>query len=191
MSDSEIVRGVLPDWAIKQCVGIEPFEPNRRRPGVISYGVSSMGYDIRLGSRFKAFNAAKAPFMRADPKDMRDEYYDHFEGPQYVIPPGAMVLGESVERFRVPKDVIGVALGKSTYARAGVNVHITPLEPGWEGILTIEITNNNQCPAVVYAGEGISQVLFFRAEIQPDVSYADKGGVYQNQAGLTLSRVAE
>lgn len=159
---------------------------------VISYGLGSYGYDIRLGNNFKIFRyPIKTKGMVVDPKNMLPELLEDCTADEHeavIIPPNAFILGESKEHFTMPRDVTGLAVGKSTYARTGIVVNITPLESGWQGILTIEISNTTPLPAAVYAGEGIAQVLFFRGE--PCLtSYADRKGKYQNQTGLTLAKL--
>jgi len=159
---------------------------------VISYGLGSYGYDIRLGNNFKIFRyPTKTKGIVVDPKNMQLDLLEKCIAEDYeavIIPPNAFILGESKERFNMPRNVTGLAVGKSTYARTGIVVNITPLEAGWRGILTIEISNTTPLPAAVYAGEGIAQVLFFKGE--PCLtSYADRKGKYQDQTGLTLARL--
>lgn len=191
---------VLPDWIIKQQVKIEPFADSSPK-GVVSYGVSSYGYDLRLGRNFKVLRPLAwwerfwrwligCPATVIDPKNSGWHVeLNEVEGDRCVIPPNSFALAESLETLDIPRDVLCVCLGKSTYARCGIIVNITPLEPEWRGKVTIEISNTTPYPAVVYAGEGICQVLFFRAEEVCQVSYSDKGGRYQNQIGLTLPKV--
>jgi dCTP deaminase len=173
---------------------IEPFEPHqvktRNGVGVISYGVSSYGYDMRVGNDFKVFKTTYMPMV--DPKKFDARAFDEVyaaDGETVIIPPNSFALAQSVEYFRVPRDVVGIVLGKSTYARCGIHVNCTPMEPEWEGILTIEISNNTPLPALIYAGEGIAQVLFMRGSRGCDESYKDKAGKYQNQTGITLPRL--
>jgi len=182
--------GLLPDWAIRQYVSITPFEEGIKRPGKISYGVTSYGYDCRLGNKYKIFSNL-TPWSCdgiIDPKDIREEQFAHHEGDFCVIPPNSYVLAESFERFEIPNDVCGICMGKSTYARCGLIVNVTPLEPGWKGYVTIEISNASPVPAKVYSFEGIMQVQFHRAS-PCDKTYETKGGKYQNQIGLTLPTV--
>jgi len=148
---------------------------------VVSYGVGHYGYDIRVASEFKVFKPTSC--MPIDPKDMPSAAFDTVEAEDgYVlIPPHSFVLSRSVERFKMPDDVMGIVIGKSTYARCGLIVNCTPLEPGWTGWLTIEISNTTPLPAKVYANEGIAQVLFFKGSAPCSVTYASKGGKYQNQ----------
>lgn len=166
---------------------IEPFVEGQVRDGVISYGVSSYGYDVRVGSHFKIFTNVHSRIV--DPKHFDPQAYVDFEGDVCVIPPNSFVLAESVETIRMPRNVTGLVLCKSTYIRAGVLIPTTVLEAGWEGTITLEIGNVTPLPARVYANEGIAQVLFFEGDEPPDVSYADRKGKYQNQKGVVLPRV--
>jgi dCTP deaminase len=166
---------------------IDPFIENQVREGVISYGVSSYGYDIRVGNRFKIFTNLYSTVV--DPKQFRPEAYVDFEGDQCIIPPNSFVLAESVEMIRMPRSVTALVLCKSTYIRAGVLIPTTVLEAGWEGTITLEIGNMTPLPAKIYANEGIAQVLFFEGDEACDVSYADRKGKYQNQSGVVLPRV--
>jgi dCTP deaminase len=189
---------VLCDTQIRELVGIEPFAENDRRPGRISYGVSSYGYDVRVGTLFKIFTNVDprggGGAAIVDPKAFDDAMFvtvdttvtgrDHV-----VIPPNSFALAETVEVIDVPRDVLVVCLGKSTYARCGIIVNVTPLEPEWRGRVTIEISNTTPLPAKIYAGEGIAQMVFLKADRVCGTSYADKGGKYQDQIGLTLPRV--
>ena len=155
---------------------IEPFEDRQVRKGVISYGLSSYGYDIRVADEFKVFTNINNTVV--DPKT-----------DVCIIPPNSFALAKTVEYFRIPRDVLTVCVGKSTYARCGLIVNVTPFEPEWEGYVTLEISNTTPLPAKVYANEGISQVLFFQSDEVCEVSYADKKGKYQGQQGLTLPRL--
>ena len=166
---------------------IEPFSEKQVRDGVISYGLSSYGYDVRIANEFKIFTNIN--HMVVDPKDFDPRSFVDFEGDQCIIPPNSFALARTVERFKVPRDVIVVCLGKSTYARCGIIVNVTPLEPEWEGIVTLEVSNTTPLPARIYAGEGIAQMLFFQSDEPCEVSYADKKGKYQSQKGLTLPRL--
>ena len=166
---------------------IEPFSEKQVRDGVISYGLSSYGYDVRIANEFKIFTNIN--HMVVDPKDFDPRSFVDFEGDQCIIPPNSFALARTVERFKVPRDVIVVCLGKSTYARCGIIVNVTPLEPEWEGIVTLEVSNTTPLPARIYAGEGIAQMLFFQSDEPCEVSYADKKGKYQSQMGLTLPRL--
>jgi len=176
--------GILPDFLIKRDIKIEPFAEESLRPGVISYGVSSYGYDVRVGRKFKVFTNVYGALI--DPKNFSPTAFVDIEGDYCVIPPNSFALAETVETFEIPRDVLATCLGKSTYARCGIIVNVTPLEPEWRGKITIEISNTTPLPAKVYANEGIAQILFFRAEAVCKTSYADKKGKYQDQKGLTL-----
>ena len=176
--------GILPDWLIERDVKIVPFEQSAHRPGVISYGVSSYGYDVRVGRKFKVFTNVYSSVV--DPKKFDPRSFVDFEGDHCLIPPNSFALAETVEYFEIPRDILATCLGKSTYARCGIIVNVTPLEPEWRGKITIEISNTTPLPAKIYSGEGIAQILFFRAEEVCHVSYGDKKGKYQDQKGLTL-----
>ncbi|WP_035587928.1 dCTP deaminase [Hippea jasoniae] len=162
---------------------IEPFAERQVREGVISYGVSSYGYDMRIADEFKIFTNVNNTIV--DPKNFTEKNYVDFKGDVCIIPPNSFVLAKSVEYFRIPRNILTVCVGKSTYARCGLIVNVTPFEPEWEGYVTIEISNSTPIPAKVYAFEGIAQVLFFEADEECMVSYADKKGKYQKQMGLT------
>jgi dCTP deaminase len=166
---------------------IEPFNEKQVREGVISYGLSSYGYDARIADEFKIFTNINHTIV--DPKDFDPRSFVDFRGEQCIIPPNSFALARTVERFRIPRDVIVVCVGKSTYARCGIIVNVTPLEPEWEGIVTLEVSNTTPLPARIYANEGIAQFLFFRGEEPCETSYADKKGKYQAQQGLTLPRL--
>jgi len=166
---------------------IEPFEDRQVRQGVISYGLSSYGYDIRVADEFKVFTNINNTVV--DPKNFDDRSFVTMKTDVCIIPPNSFVLAKTVEYFRIPRDVLTVCVGKSTYARCGLIVNVTPFEPEWEGFVTLEISNTTPLPAKVYANEGISQVLFFQSDEQCEVSYADKKGKYQKQQGLTLPRL--
>ncbi len=220
---------VLCDTQIRELIGIEPFQDNARRPGAISYGVSSYGYDVRVGTRFKIFTptprggglavvdpkrfddrfmvdvdvaASGGPARRAgSPENGADVVNGSLEEPgsasrateeasdHIIIPPNSFALCETVETFEIPRDVLVICVGKSTYARCGLIVNVTPLEPEWRGKITIEISNTTPLPAKVYANEGIAQLIFLKADRVCAVSYADKAGKYQDQGGLTLPKV--
>ena len=180
--------GVLPDWMIESHVKIEPFAQQQHRPGVISYGVTSYGYDVRVDRRFKVFTNVWGSTV--DPKNFDPKSFVDVEGDFCIIPPNSFALAETVEYLEIPRDVLGVCVGKSTYARCGIIVNVTPLEPEWRGRVTIEISNTTPLPAKIYAGEGIAQMLFFKGEAVCKTSYADKKGKYQDQTGLTLPFVA-
>jgi dCTP deaminase len=166
---------------------IEPFVDHQVREGKISYGLSSYGYDIRLADEFKIFASGKK--FEIDPKRFHADLFQDFKGKTCTIPPNSFVLGRSVEYFRIPKDVLAICFGKSTYARCGVIVNVTPLEPSWEGFITMEISNTSSRPVKVYANEGIAQVIFLEGDEPCSISYGDKGGVYQAQKQITLPKV--
>ncbi|MFO0876960.1 MAG: dCTP deaminase [Gemmataceae bacterium] len=176
--------GVLPDWMIERDVEIKPFAEAQARPGVISYGVSSYGYDVRVGRKFKVFTNVRCAVV--DPKAFDPASFVDIEGDFCLIPPNSFALAETVEYLAIPRDVLGICVGKSTYARCGIIVNVTPLEPEWRGKVTIEISNTTPLPAKIYAGEGIAQIVFLRAESPCKTSYGDKRGKYQDQKGLTL-----
>ncbi|MGL4423902.1 MAG: dCTP deaminase [Gemmataceae bacterium] len=180
--------GVLPDFLIEALVKIEPFAPQMHRPGVISYGVTSYGYDVRVDRRFKVFTNVWGSTV--DPKHFDPKSFVDVEADECIIPPNSFALAETIEYLEIPRDVIGICVGKSTYARCGIIVNVTPLEPEWRGRVTIEISNTTPLPARIYAGEGIAQMLFIRGVETCRVSYADKKGKYQDQAGLTLPFVS-
>jgi dCTP deaminase len=166
---------------------IEPFNGKQVKKGVISHGVSSYGYDMRVADEFKIFSNAGATVV--DPKNFQSASFTDFKGDVCIVPPNSFVLGRSVEYFRIPRDVLVICLGKSTYARCGIVVNVTPLEPEWEGHVTIEISNTAPLPARLYANEGIAQIIFLQAAELCKVSYADKKGKYQAQQCITLAKV--
>ena len=166
---------------------IEPFEDRQVRAGVISYGLSSYGYDIRVADEFKVFTNINSTVV--DPKNFDARSFVDVTAGVCIIPPNSFALAKTVEYFRIPRDVLTVCVGKSTYARCGLIVNVTPFEPEWEGFVTLEISNTTPLPAKVYANEGIAQVLFFQSDEVCEVSYADKKGKYQKQQGLTLPRL--
>jgi len=168
---------------------ITPFVPYQVREGNISYGLSSFGYDIRLAEEFKIFSPPAGGNRIVDPKNFDESLLADFRGEYCDIPPHAFVLARSVERFKMPENVLGLCVGKSTYARCGILVNITPLEPGWRGVLTIEISNTTPLPARIYAQEGIAQVIFFAGEEVPLLGYDQHRGKYQDQRGIVLPRV--
>ena len=161
---------------------IEPFEDRQVRDGVISYGLSSYGYDIRVADEFKVFTNINSTVV--DPKNFDARSFVDVKADVCIIPPNSFALSKTVEYFRIPRDVLTVCVGKSTYARCGLIVNVTPFEPEWEGFVTLEISNTTPLPAKVYANEGIAQVLFFQSDETCEVSYADKKGKYQRQQGL-------
>jgi dCTP deaminase len=168
---------------------IEPFTDKQTTEGAISYGVSSYGYDIRVTDEFKVFTDVFNTVV--DPKDFNEKSFVTMITDECIIPPNSFALARTVEYFRIPKNVITVCLGKSTYARCGIIVNVTPFEPEWEGHVTLEISNTTPLPAKIYANEGIAQVLFFEGDEQCDVTYADKKGKYQKQTGITLPRMKD
>jgi len=168
---------------------IEPFTDKQTTDGAISYGVSSYGYDIRVTDEFKVFTDVFNTVV--DPKDFNEKSFVTMITDECIIPPNSFALARTVEYFRIPKNVITVCLGKSTYARCGIIVNVTPFEPEWEGHVTLEISNTTPLPAKIYANEGIAQVLFFEGDEQCDVTYADKKGKYQKQTGITLPRMKD
>jgi dCTP deaminase len=188
--------GVLCDTQIRELVRIDPFADARKRPGQVSYGVSSYGYDVRVGTRFKIFTPTprSGGIAVVDPKRFTDELFVEVDTAEQgtdhvVIPPNSFALCETVEWMEIPRDVLVICVGKSTYARCGLIVNVTPLEPEWKGKVTLEISNTTPLPARVYANEGIAQMVFLKADRVCAVSYADKAGKYQGQQGLTLPKV--
>src|SRR6266516_815741 len=163
---------------------IEPFADAQVRAGVISYGVSSYGYDMRVAPEFKIFTNALSAIV--DPKLFDPKSFVEFAGPVCVVPPNSFALARSVEYFRIPRNVLTICVGKSTYARCGIITNVTPFEPEWEGHVTLEISNTTPLPAKIYANEGLAQVLFFRAAQVCEISYADRDGKYQKQRGITM-----
>jgi dCTP deaminase len=166
---------------------IAPFEEKQVRQGVISFGLSSYGYDVRIADEFKIFTNVFGAVV--DPKGFDPKSFVDFKGEVCIIPPNSFALGRTVEYFRIPRNVMTICVGKSTYARCGIITNVTPLEPGWEGHVTLEISNTTPLPAKIYANEGIAQILFFESDEQCMVSYADKKGKYQSQQGVTLPKV--
>ncbi len=166
---------------------IEPFVESQKRQGIISYGLSSYGYDARVAPEFKIFTNVDNALV--DPKNFSDTSLVHRESEVCIIPPNSFVLGRTVEYFRIPRDVLVVCLGKSTYARCGIIVNVTPLEPEWEGHVTLEFSNTTPLPAKIYANEGVCQFLFFRSDQVCEVSYRDRLGKYMGQTGITLPKL--
>lgn len=183
--------GLKPDHWIqnmaKEAKMIEPFAPNQIRKGVISYGVSSYGYDIRVADEFKIFTNVFSAIV--DPKHFDTKSMVDFKGEVCIIPPNSFALARTVEYFRIPRGVLTLCVGKSTYARCGIIVNVTPFEPEWEGFVTLEISNTTPLPAKIYANEGIAQVVFFEADEECEVSYADKKGKYQKQRSIELPKL--
>lgn len=182
---------ILPDFRIREYAlkekMIEPFQDGQIRDGVISYGLSSYGYDIRVADEFKIFtnvNSAVVDPKQFDPRSMVD-----FKGDICVIPPNSFALAKTIEYFRIPRTILTICVGKSTYARCGIIVNVTPFEPEWEGYVTLEISNTTPLPARIYANEGIAQVLFFESDEVCETSYADRKGKYQKQGDIMLPRL--
>ncbi len=168
---------------------IEPFCEDQVGKGVVSYGLSSYGYDIRVSNEFKIFTNVNAEVV--DPKKFDDRNVVDIVDDVCIVPPNSFALARTVEYFRIPRNVLAICLGKSTYARCGIIVNVTPFEPEFEGHITIEISNTTPLPAKIYANEGIAQVLFFEGDEPCEVSYKDKAGKYQAQRGITLPRILE
>ena len=166
---------------------IEPFVDAQKREGVISYGLSSYGYDARVGTDFKIFTNVNSSVV--DPKNFDQQSFVDRNTDVCIIPPNSFALARTVEYFRIPRDVLVICVGKSTYARCGIIVNVTPFEPEWEGTATLEISNTTPLPAKIYANEGIAQVLFFQSDEPCEVSYKDKKGKYQAQRGVTLPKI--
>ena len=182
---------LMPDRWIREMARergmIDPFVETQQRQGVISYGLSSYGYDARVAPEFRVFTNVDSAVI--DPKDFSTQSFVERHGPHCVIPPNSFALARTVEYFRIPHDVLVICLGKSTYARCGRSVNVTPLEPAWEGHVTLEISNTPPLPARIYADEGICQFLFLKGEGPCEVTYADRAGKYQGQRGVTLPKL--
>ncbi len=185
--------GIKPDhWIRKMSLEhgmIDPFVEGQVSKGVISYGLSSYGYDIRVTDEFKVFTNVHNSLV--DPKDFDDKSFVEIKADECIIPPNSFALARTVEYFKIPRNTITVCLGKSTYARCGIIVNVTPFEPEWEGFVTLEISNTTPIPAKIYANEGIAQVLFFEGDEDCETSYADKKGKYQKQIGITPPRISK
>lgn len=185
---------IKPDYWIRHMAQeygmIEPFVERQVSQGTISYGLSSFGYDIRVADEFRIFTSATGRLSVVDPKAIDENAMAPYRGEVCIIPPNSFALARTVEYFRVPRNVITLCVGKSTYARCGIIVNVTPFEPAWEGFVTLEISNTTPLPAKIYANEGIAQVLFFEGD-EPEVSYADRHGKYQGQRGITLPRMKD
>lgn len=183
--------GLKPDhWIRKMALEanmITPFVDSQKRDGVISYGLSSYGYDIRVADEYKIFTNVYSAIV--DPKNFSQQSMIDFKGEVCIIPPNSFALARTVEYFRIPRDVLTICVGKSTYARCGIIVNVTPFEPEWEGFVTLEISNTTPLPAKIYSNEGIAQVLFFEGDEPCDISYADKKGKYQHQQGILLPKL--
>ena len=177
-------------WIKKQSLEknmIVPFEQTQVRKDVISFGVSSFGYDLRVSDEFKIFTNVNNAIV--DPKNFSPESFVDFKGSVCIVPPNSFALARSVEYFKIPRNVMTICLGKSTYARCGIIVNVTPFEPEWEGHVTLEISNTTPLPAKIYANEGLAQVLFFESQEEPETSYKDRKGKYQEQNGITLAKL--
>jgi dCTP deaminase len=177
-------------WIRRMCQQhkmIDPFEEKQIRQGVVSFGISSYGYDLRIADEFKIFTNINSTIV--DPKNFDPKSFVDFKGDVCIVPPNSFALGRSVEYFRIPRKTLTICVGKSTYARCGIITNVTPLEPEWEGYVTLEVSNTTPLPARIYANEGIAQILFFESDEECEVSYKDKAGKYQSQVGVTLPRV--
>lgn len=172
---------------VKEHGMIEPFEAGQVRDGCISYGLSSYGYDIRVAPEFKVFTNVHN--IVVDPKSFDNRSFVDVNENECIIPPNSFALARTLEYFRIPRDTLVVCVGKSTYARCGIIVNVTPLEPTWEGHLTLEISNTTPLPAKIYGSEGIAQLLFFQGDELPEIAYADRAGKYMRQEGVTLPRL--
>ncbi|HEU65036.1 MAG: Deoxycytidine triphosphate deaminase [Candidatus Anoxychlamydiales bacterium] len=170
---------------------IEPFEKNQIKHSstkkIVSYGLSSYGYDLRVADEFKVFTNVYNSII--DPKNFSEDSFVEIKAPTCIIPPNSFALARSIEYFRIPRNILTICIGKSTYARCGIIVNVTPFEPEWEGYVTLEISNTTPLPAKVYANEGLAQVLFFEAKTECLVSYADRKGKYMKQTGITIPRL--
>ena len=181
---------VLSDkWIKKMALNgmISPFEENQISEGKISYGLSSFGYDARVSNEFKIFTNVNSEIV--DPKNFKPSNFVTKNVSECIIPPNSFVLASTVEYFKIPKDVLVICLGKSTYARCGIIVNVTPLEPGWEGHVTLEFSNTTPLPAKIYANEGVAQFVFLKGNERPEISYSDRKGKYMGQTGVTLPKV--
>ena len=183
---------IKPDYWIRRMAQehgmIEPFVEGQVRAGVVSYGLSSFGYDIRVADEFRLFTPATGQLSVIDPKAVDERAMAPYRGEVCIVPPNSFALARTIEYFRIPRNVLTICLGKSTYARCGIIVNVTPFEPEWEGYVTFEISNTTPLPAKIYANEGIAQVIFFEGDA-PEISYADRKGKYQGQHGITLPRL--
>jgi dCTP deaminase len=183
--------GILSDATIRHLSMnhgmIEPFVESQQREGVISYGLSSYGYDVRVADEFKIFTNVDSVIV--DPKNFDPKTFVDRKTDCCIIPPNSFVLARTVERFRIPRDILVICLGKSTYARTGIICNVTPLEPEWEGHITLEFSNTTPLPAKLYANEGAAQLVFLRGDMPCEVSYADRAGKYMNQVGVVVPRL--
>jgi dCTP deaminase len=182
---------ILSDKWIKEMVRtndmISPFENKQVRGSKISYGLSSFGYDARVSNEFKIFTNINSEIV--DPKNFKLNNFISKKGDECIIPPNSFVLSSTVEYFKIPSDVMVICLGKSTYARCGIIVNVTPLEPSWEGNVTLEFSNSTPLPAKIYANEGAAQFIFLKGNEKPDITYADRNGKYMKQSGVTLPKI--
>ena len=185
--------GIKPDhWIRKMSLEhkmIDPFVEGQVSKGVISYGLSSYGYDIRVSDEFKVFTNLHSAVV--DPKNFDPKSFVEIKDDYCIIPPNSFALAKTVEYFRIPRSTVTVCVGKSTYARCGIIVNVTPFEPEWEGYVTLEISNTTPIPAKIYSNEGIAQVLFFEGDEECEISYADKKGKYQKQTGITHPKISQ
>ena len=185
--------GIKPDhWIRKMSLEqrmIDPFVEGQVSKGVISYGLSSYGYDIRVSDEFKVFTNLHSAVV--DPKNFDPKSFVEIKDEYCIIPPNSFALAKTVEYFRIPRSTVTVCVGKSTYARCGIIVNVTPFEPEWEGYVTLEISNTTPIPAKIYSNEGIAQVLFFEGDEECEISYADKKGKYQKQTGITHPKISQ
>ena len=182
---------VLSDKWIKEMVRthnmISPFESSQVRGTKISYGLSSFGYDARVSNEFKIFTNVNSEII--DPKNFKQNNFISKSGEECIIPPNSFVLSSTVEYFKIPDNIMVICLGKSTYARCGIIVNVTPLEPSWEGHVTLEFSNTTPLPAKIYANEGVAQFVFLKGNEKPDITYADRNGKYMKQSGVTLPKI--
>ena len=165
---------------------ISPFEDKQLRNNKISYGLSSFGYDARVSNEFKIFTNVNSEIV--DPKNFKQSNFISKSGDECIIPPNSFVLASTIEYFKIPNDILVICLGKSTYARCGIIVNVTPLEPSWEGYVTLEFSNTTPLPAKIYANEGASQFIFLKGNEKPNITYADRNGKYMKQSGVTLPK---
>ena len=177
-------------WIRQQAIEhsmISPFSEKQVREGVISYGLSSYGYDLRVSDEFKIFTNVNSAII--DPKQFDERSFVSVQSDSVIVPPNSFALARSIEYFKIPRDVLTICVGKSTYARCGIIVNVTPFEPEWEGYVTLEISNTTPLPARIYANEGLCQILFFQSDEVCEISYADRKGKYQNQQGIVLPKL--
>ena len=183
--------GIMPDsWIKKMAIErkmIDPFVENQVKKNVLSYGLSSYGYDARVSSSFKVFTNVNSATV--DPKDFSESSFVDRDVDYCIIPPNSFALAKTVEHFKIPRETLVICVGKSTYARCGIIVNVTPLEPGWEGHVTLEFSNTTPLPAKIYANEGVAQFIFIKGNEKPEVTYAKRKGKYMKQKGVTLPKV--